>query len=245
MEQIQPASERELKLASSLRVKKYRKANGLFLAEGQKVVSELFQSFEPYLVFIQEGSTFTGTPELQRQVSERQMKQISLLNTPSDVLAIFKGKGSDVIAPRELTLALDAIQNPGNLGTIIRLCDWLGIRQILCGKGTVDVFNPKVVQSTAGSLGNVQILEEQDLSKALPQYFDRIIGTDMVGTPYKKATIEEPSKTVLLLGNEGQGLSPELRSLCTEILTIPPAETSTGESLNVALSAAIILSHLT
>lgn len=245
---ISPASERELKLATSLHTKKFRSKEQLFFAEGDKVITELWEEFEPLLLFVTaEDIIPRGGEELARVVTEREMKRISLLDTPTSQLAIFRQKKQKELDSNatKVAVALDALQNPGNLGTIIRLCDWLGVGTLLCGKGTVDVYNPKVIQATAGALGGINIYENVDLEETLPAHFKKIVGTTMEGTPYNLfPKCEANEKIVLIFGNEGRGIDPKIQHLCSEMIAIPAAPSTKGESLNVAVSAAIILSRM-
>ena len=139
-----------------------------------------------------------------------------------------------------LAVALEEVQDPGNLGTIIRLCDWLGIQHLFCSKGCADPFNTKTVQASMGALGNVTIHEEVDLLHYLPHHFDIIMATAMKGVDYRKASVGKSDRAVLLLGNEGRGLSEELLQIATTCLTIPSAPSAVSDSLNVSISAAIL-----
>lgn len=249
-----PLSQKDVKLYSSLKVKKYREQYGLFVAEGLKVVQETLGLFELKALV---STSPTSLDLLLRQygieshkiwlTTESDMRKLSALDKGRDIIAVYHiPKQPSKINPQGLTIALDALQNPGNMGTIIRLCDWLGIKTILCGVGTVDLYNPKVVQATAGALGSVTVHENIRLSETLPQHFDTICGTKMEGTPIHQAPkYKADDRTCILFGNEGHGISEQLLNLCTLFYSVPSAPTSTTESLNVSISAAIILSKLT
>ena len=243
-----PLSNSEQKLIRSLQKKKYRDEERLFVAEGRKVIEPLLPFFGLRLLISQ--SPYPGAaPETWREASDTLLAKLSSLSDPSEEIAVFElPKRSAPFAPAEgITVALDAVQNPGNLGTIIRLCDWLGIRALLLGGGTADPFAPKVVQATAGALGNVSLIPAPDLPGLLRAAgFDRIIGASLSGVPLSQVPREPlPGRTAVLFGNEGHGLSPALSALCTDRILIPAAPTAVGESLNVSVSAAIVLSRLT
>ena len=251
MTTVQRLSQKELKLYSSLKMKKYREEHGLFVAEGFKVVEETMAFFEVVAILSSSEATLNDLKRncpfeegKARLTEEREMERLSALDRGRDLIAVYKiptpPHFSDTLG---LCVALDAVQNPGNIGTIIRLCDWLGIRHILCGKGCVDIYNPKVVQATAGALGSVIVHENLPLEEILPQHFNTICGTKMEGVPINKAPLYNLDDSVcVLFGNEGHGISPELQEVCTDFYSVPAASSSTTESLNVGISAAIILS---
>ena len=232
----------------ALSSKKYRDEYGLFVAEGTKVIEPLMPFFELHLLLTKEPVAGVAD-EKQRIVPGKLFDKLSGLTTPTDGIALFRLPDERVRRfPRgRLSVALDAVQNPGNLGTIIRLCDWLGIRTILLGSGTADPFAPKVVQATAGALGNVDLIRCGNLLEMLREYpFDEVIGTSLSGTPLPLAFSKAPEgHTCVLFGNEGHGLSSALQEACTRLVLIPPAPTAVSESLNVSISAAILLSRLT
>lgn len=239
----------ESKLLTSLEQKKYRDSLGLFRAEGAKVIEPLLRFFSPELIIVPEDCSSplaTLPPDTIRTSGAKQYKKLSLLESPGDMIAVFKKSDASSAAFNlsGLTVALDSIQNPGNLGTIIRLCDWLGIRSLLLGEGCVDAYNPKVVQSTAGALGSLQIYEHVDLEHLLPTLGCPIIGTALDGEDISRFSPAEKDM-VILFGNEGHGMSEELKACCTRLIRIPSATTTVSESLNVSISAAIILSQIT
>lgn len=235
-------SKSQIKLISSLQQKKYRVKQGLFIAEGVKVVNELLQSrFQLESLFVVEGreNEFDG---LSFQIiSSSDLKKVSSLKTPNDVLALFKIPEEQEIKKEGLVLALDEINDPGNLGTIIRLCDWFGINQLVCSRNTVDCYNSKVVQASMGSLPRVQI----NYCDLIP-YFelnssDKYIA-DMEGDLVYEANL--PKNAVLIMGNEANGISKAIRDANYNKLTIPRfGSVQATESLNVATATAILLSE--
>ena len=239
---MEKLSERESKLIRSLRLKKNRDASGLFVAETVKVVEEMLPYFDTELLLVTAPTELPVDESKVRLVSEREMKRVSQLDCPSDCLALLRIPEAEMVVRLEgLVVALDEVQNPGNIGTIIRLCDWLGIGTLLMSRGCADPYGAKVVQSTAGALGALTIHYDIDLAHTLSGYDGAIIAADLDGEPIGQASV--PREAVVLLGNEGHGFSPEVKSLCTETILIPKSPTAAGDSLNVALSAAIILSH--
>lgn len=242
-------SNQEMKMLSSLSQKKYRDNLMLFRAEGSKVIESLIPFFSVELVVVPdagERDLSAFSPRIVRTVSEAQNRKLSLLESPGDMIAIFRKRQPLPLDPdrmKGLTVALDSIQNPGNLGTIIRLCDWLGITTLLLGEGCVDPFNPKVVQATAGALGAVTIHEHLDLHSILPTFHRPIIGTALDGEDVGQFT-QMADDAIVLFGNEGHGMSEDLKAICTQLIRIPDAPTTVSESLNVSISAAIILSHI-
>lgn len=236
-------SEREGKLIRSLKLKKNRDEERLFVAETAKVVEEMLPYFDLDLLVTTEPLSLPVDPERPRSVTEREMKKISQLDFPSNCLALFHipSRERSIQFTDRLIVALDEVQNPGNIGTIIRLCDWLGIRTILMSRGCADPYGAKVVQATAGALGALTIHYDIDLEEVLGGYPHAIIRADLDGSPIGETS--NPDKAVVLFGNEGHGFRPEIKALCTETVLIPKAPSAASDSLNVALSAAIILSH--
>ncbi|WP_293895729.1 RNA methyltransferase [Flavobacterium sp.] len=235
-------SKNQIKLITSLQHKKYRAEHSLFIAEGVKVIQELLASnfvlehlFETELVF--EHVSITQ----KTAITELDMKRISALSSPSSCLAIFKIPTETKIDTNGLIVALDAIRDPGNLGTIIRLCDWFGVTQLLCSQETVDVYNPKVIQATMGSITRVKVnyvdLNEYILQSPLP-----VFGTFMHGENLYKETL--PKEAILILGNEANGISAVLEKSIRNRITIPRfGDIQKAESLNVATATAILLSE--
>ena len=255
-------SKNQIKFIRSLSQKKVRDAEHLFLAEGEKCVREMLQSFEPYL--IASSSPLSGIKALE--ATETEIEQMSQLRHPQGVIAAFKMPemadlnatfkmpiSQEATAASGLMLALDGVQDPGNLGTIIRTADWFGIEHIICSQDTVDCWNPKVVQATMGALARVHVhymdlysfiqnvsQSSQD-SNSFPIYGTLLDGKNM----YAPDAIPSKQQGIIIMGNEGNGISPAIRSLITHPLFIPsfPAERPTSESLNVAIATAIILAE--
>ena len=235
-------SKNQIKLITSLQQKKYRFANQLFFAEGIKVIQELLASnFELVHLYstkndFEEVSNFNKTVIL-----ESELKKITALTTPNSCLAVFKIAAEKPIIESGLILALDSIRDPGNLGTILRLCDWFGINQIICSNETVDIYNPKVVQATMGSIARVNV-NYIDLNAFVFQSKMPVYGTFMDGENIYKS--ELPQEGIIIMGNEANGISPELEKLVKNKITIPRfGILQKTESLNVANATAIILSE--
>jgi TrmH family RNA methyltransferase len=235
-------SKNQIKLITSLQQKKYRGKNQLFFAEGTKVISEFYRSgWKLYALFSIEELPFMSSDKIT-PISEAELKKISALKTPNTALAVFFMPMQFQVNVESFSLVLDGIQDPGNLGTIIRLCDWFGIKQLVCSIDTADCFNPKVVQASMGSLARVDIIYT-DLDKffaeenKLPVY-----GAFMNGENIYKQKL--PEKAVLVLGNEGKGISSKLEKFITKKIAIPQfGKVQMTESLNVASAASIILSE--
>ena len=236
-------SNSQYKRITSLQQKKYRQKYKLFIAEGIKVVKELLNSsFELETVYTTEGFEFLSNfNEYVELISDKELMKISSLKTPNKILGVFKIPDLVDFNHSGLIVALDAINDPGNLGTIIRLCDWFGISQLICSKNTVDCYNQKVIQATMGSITRVQInyidLEDFLLKTNLPIYKADMDGGNVYNTVL-------PEEAILILGNEANGISPEINALEGNKLTIPRfGKTQETESLNVATATAILLSE--
>ena len=233
-------SKNQLKLVRSLELKKNRKKEGLFVAEGPKVVGDLLRAgFVPHSIFKVQGSGFKvqGSSFL---ITDDELRKLSFLQHPQEVLAVFEIPQSQkpTANSQQLTIALDDIQDPGNLGTIIRIADWFGISTIYCSEDTADCYNPKVVQATMGSLAHVDLVYT-DLEALLRQYDGPIYGTLLDGQNIYQQELS--SEGIIVMGNEGNGISPAIRQLITHKLLIPNYNPSseTAESLNVAIATAI------
>ena len=235
-------SKNQIKLITSLQQKKYRNANKLFFAEGVKGIEELLESnLELEHLYTTQNNFDTVSKEKKTIISENDLKKISALATPNSCLAIFKMPEEKLIIENGLILVLDSIRDPGNLGTILRLCDWFGIQQVLCSKETVDLFNPKVVQATMGSIARVN-LNYVDLNKFLQQTKLPIYGTFMNGENIYKSSLSQDG--IIIMGNEANGISVELEKLVQNRITIPRfGDVQKTESLNVATATAIVLSE--
>ena len=239
-------SKNKIKYIHSLELKKNRKEEGVFIAEGHKLVGDLLGHFPCKLIvalpnWLEKNPKVTADEIIE--VTPDELSRASLLKTPQDVLAIFEQPHYETptdIMKHSLCLALDDIQDPGNLGTIIRLADWFGIENIFCSHGTVDVYNPKVIQATMGALARVK-LHYCDLVKLITSVKDiPIFGTFLDGNNIYG---EDLSKNgLIIMGNEGNGVSKEVSKLINKKLYIPNYPTSrvTSESLNVAIATAIV-----
>lgn len=235
-------SKNQIKLISSLHLKKNRIACQLFIAEGVKVIQELLKSnFTLEHLYCTEPLFDAVQADLKSIISESELKKISALTTPNNCLAVFKIPTSVPIVEKGLILALDDIRDPGNLGTILRLCDWFGISQVICSEQTVDLYNPKVVQATMGSISRVNVsyvnLKSYIQNSSLP-----IFGTFMDGSNVYKQNL--PKEAIVIMGNEANGISQEIENSIKNRLTIPRfGDLKLTESLNVAAATAIILSE--
>lgn len=235
-------SKNQIKLISGLHQKKQRFANQLFFAEGVKVIQELLQSnFELEHLYTTQND-FEKVEFLKRtSITEQELKKISALSTPNSCLAVFKIPDENPIIDSGLILALDDIRDPGNLGTILRLCDWFGIQQIVCSKETVDIYNPKVVQATMGSVARVNV-NYVDLKAFIAKTKLPVFGTFMNGENIYQSAL--PQNGIIIMGNEANGISAEIENMVTSRLTIPRfGELQKTESLNVATATAIVLSE--
>ena len=235
-------SKNQLKLITSLSQKKYRQKHNLFIAEGVKVVREILNSsFEVVQVFATDDFSTSVSDEKIVRISETDLKKISSLKTPNNVLGLFKIPEKKVIYQNGLIVALDDINDPGNLGTIIRLCDWFGVSQIICSEKTVDCFNQKVVQASMGSLTRVNI-EYLNLSEFLKNTNLPTFIADMNGENVYKSAL--PKEAILIMGNEANGISKEIKGIAKKTISIPQfGDSQKTESLNVATATAILLSE--
>ncbi len=233
----------EIQLIKSLGDKRGRTESGLFVAEGGKLVRELLSSrLHVRKVYFIDGGFESADAE---RVSPKEMERISHLKTATECLALVEipKYGFDPSALKgRLTLALDEVQNPGNMGTIIRLADWFGIENILCSENTADCFNPKVVQATMGAITRVSV-HYGDLGGMIGAAGLPVYGTFLEGGNIYGAELSEEG--IVVLGNEGQGVSDGIAGLVTRKLFIPPypADRQGSESLNVAIAAAIVCSE--
>lgn len=233
-------SNNHYKLITSLKQKKYRQKHKLFIVEGVKVVDEfLNSSYELELLFATDNRF--SPLETFIEISERELKKMSSLKTPNIVLAVFKIPENKLKTPTGLVVALDGVNNPGNLGTIIRLCDWFGVEQLICSNDTVDCYNSKVVQASMGSLPRVTIsytdLQEYLKSVTLPKFIADMEGNNMYHTKLS-------SSAVLVMGNESNGISDSIRKIVDTKISIPRfGNFQQTESLNVASATAILLSE--
>ena len=230
---MEKISKSQVKLVKSLQLKKFRDELGLFIAEGDKCVSELTKAFELVHLY-REGENASRT----------EIEQMSGLRAPQGVIGVFKKRELSTFdfPLSTLTLALDGIQDPGNLGTIIRTCDWFGVHDIVCSRDTADCYNPKVVQATMGALARVRI-HYVDLPEWLKAQQCPIIGTLLEGNNMYEKPL--PKEGIIVMGNEGNGISKEVRELVSLPIRIPsyPKNAETSESLNVSIATAIVLAE--
>lgn len=233
-------SKGQIKLITGLQQKKYRSKAGLFAAEGPKVIAELEkEGLKLHSHFIVNDETVQSDKVFK--VSKLELKKISFLTTANSSLALFKIPETRSLATKGLTVVLDAVRDPGNLGTIIRLCDWFGVTQLVCSRDTVDCYNPKVVQATMGSIARIPI-HYVDLSEFLDNTNLPVYAGMMDGTSIYESTL--PENAMIVLGNEANGVSSEILSKVTERITIPQfGIRQATESLNVATATAILLSE--
>lgn len=233
-----------------LKQKKQRDEQHIFIAEGEKCITELLPAFRcQHIVATDEYAHLASS--LSNQIcfsltTEQRLSELSLLQHPQGLIAYFQIPSTAPIAPdpAALLLALDDVQDPGNLGTIIRTADWFGIKHIVCSLSTVNCFNPKVVQATMGALSRVT-LHYTDLTEFLQEARNRNIS--IYGTLLDGKNIHEqqpPKSGIIVMGNEGNGLSAQVRNMLTHSLFIPPYPPNqpTSESLNVSIATALILS---
>lgn len=235
-------SKNQIKLITGLQQKKYRKEHELFFAEGIKVVEELLRSdFELRHLYTTED-IFKQVPlDKITIIDEAELKKISALATPNTCLALFAIPVEKPLTDNGLIVALDDVRDPGNLGTIIRLCDWFGITQLVCSEQCVDVYNPKVVMSTMGSLSRVNVVYT-NLAAYLEKTPLPVYGTFMDGENIYAQSLTQEG--VIVLGNEANGISAPIENRISHKIAIPRfGNLQQAESLNVATATAIILSE--
>lgn len=246
-------SKNKISFINSLNQKKYRTEYGVFVAEGTKLVTELLDSSFELETLVALPAWYEANP-LNRfrgeriEASEQEMKKITLFSTPSEVLAVVRipQPAAFEFPLDDLVLALDTVQNPGNLGTIIRLADWFGIKQVVCSLQCADIYNPKTVQSTMGAISRVTVSYhplEALLERAVDELKLPVYGAFLEGQNIYRAGLSRNG--VIVMGNEGNGISSSVERFCTEKLNIPnfPIGSPTSESLNVAIAASIVCSE--
>jgi TrmH family RNA methyltransferase len=238
----------KLKYIQTLGQKKHWEQEGLFIAEGPKIVNDLLEAIPQKVKvvyaledWIRDNSKWMDNATIVL-ITEMELGKISQLTTPNKVLAVVQqfDMGIPVAIKNTITLVLDSIRDPGNLGTIIRTADWFGIRQVVCSLDSADIYNPKVVQSTMGSIARVKIhytdLEAWlALQKGIHVYATTISGQDL-------ATVNKMKEGIIIIGNESKGISPEILKRADTMITIP--RKGKAESLNAAIAVGIVLSHL-
>jgi len=234
-------SKSQIKLITSLKQKKYRQQYQLFVAEGKKTIFELLHSNLELNHLYTTTLEFDVSDDLLTQISDNELKKISFLKNPNTALAVFKIPKPQAIDFSKLVVALDDVRDPGNLGTIIRLCDWFGVQDLVCNNATVDCYNPKVIQATMGSINRVNV-SYQNLSELLSIQSSEKFGAFMDGVNVYNMGL--PNSGILVLGNEANGISKEIENQITQRISIPRfGDLKVTESLNVANAAAILLSE--
>ena len=232
----------QIKFIKSLREKKNRMEEKLFVAEGPKMVSDLYLSaVRPYKIYTSGPGLKNVDAEFLERVTDSELGQMSSLKNPNQVLGVFHIPASKRVDFSDWVVALDDVRDPGNLGTIIRLCDWFGINHLLCSPRTVDCYNPKVLQATMGSIARVNICYT-DLRELFQDMEVPVYGSFMEGDPVYGENI--PEVGILVMGNEANGISLEIENLVTKKIGIPQYAEKTSESLNVATATAILLNEI-
>lgn len=243
-------SKNQIKYIHSLETKKGRNKENAFVAEGPKVVADLMAFMQPQMIVATE-EWYRANPTVSNGngcfvVTEDELRKVSFLQHPQQVLAVFpiKDKQKEAVVEKKLYLALDGVQDPGNLGTIIRIADWFGITRIFCSRDTADVYNPKVIQATMGSVARVDVVyvDLAELFGSLPDGYP-VYGTFLDGEDIYKKPLT--SHGIIVMGNEGKGISPAIGELVNNRLLIPnfPKGRDTADSLNVAIATAITCSE--
>lgn len=232
----------EIKFIRALRQKKHRDAEQLFFAEGEKLVAHFVANQLDTLFLLTTDSQLANAN--YTLISTKVMQQISALKTPSKVFGVFKKPNiNNAALHSNFVFVLDGVRDPGNMGTILRLCDWFGLPEIVCTPDCADIYQPKVVQASMGAVTAVKLVEiERDKA---PEFL-RKAGYKMVGTKMEARSVFATNfapKTALVLGNEGRGISDELMAKISDFVAIPSASTAQAESLNVAVAASIFVSH--
>ena len=239
----------KIKFIRSLEKKKFRTESACFLAEGNKLIRDILPFFECECLIAKRSWLATQGDVRAKEliiVEEDDIEKVSLLKTPQDVLAVFRQPHyvlDKATLKNELSLVLDGIQDPGNLGTIIRLANWFGINRLICSQDTADVYNPKTVQATMGAIARVQVFYV-----SLPDWLDEVEDIPVYGTFLEGKNIYTEalsSSGLIVMGNEGKGISRQVEKRITRKLSIPnyPPEAESTESLNVAVATAIVCSE--
>ncbi len=239
----------QISFLKSLQQKKHRKEHGFFLVEGLKSVTDFMHSDfytidTIYHTPLSESKMLKVSGKIKLQnVSEAELKKISSLSTPQEVIALVEIPKQATLQLQQLrgkfTLVLDGVQDPGNLGTIIRTADWFGISQIICSEDTVDVYNPKVVQASMGSLSRIMV-DYSNLLLLLPKIKQQVFGAMLNGESIYQTDFG--NEGLILLGNEGNGIRPEIQQFISKKITIP--QLGKAESLNVAIAAAVFCNEI-
>ncbi len=232
----------QIKLIRSLQQKKYRNQHGLFFVEGKKAIEELLDSdFKPYSIFSVDANLFDISHDILTEVSMADLKQMSFLKNSNGALGVFHIPEAKQVDFKDWIVVLDDVRDPGNLGTIIRLCDWFGIHNLVCSQNTVDCYNPKVLQATMGSISRVNIFYT-NLLDFIKESKIPVYGAFMDGESVYENNL--PEKGIIILGNEGNGISDEVEAMVSKKISIPQYGNKTTESLNVATASAILLNEI-
>ncbi|HLP56104.1 MAG TPA: RNA methyltransferase [Fluviicola sp.] len=238
---MEKISKARIKWIRSLQQKKVREQEDVFVVEGEKMVLEGLACQLPVIALVAHKNELSLIPEPFRAIAlsadTTEMEQLSGLKTPNKLVAVFKRQPVST-ANGSFELALDSIQDPGNMGTILRLADWFGIDRIVCSRETVDCYNPKVVQASMGAIFRIQVVYT-DLHKYLSKSKRPVYGALLNGENYSSVSYKPDG--ILLMGNEGNGISEQLIPLITQAVTIP--RFGAAESLNVATATAILLAE--
>lgn len=239
---MEAISKAKIKWIRSLQLKKVREEEHVFVVEGEKMVLEgLSSSFQAVAVIVHKEQVSllenVGSCPVYTAGSN-EMEQLSGLKTPNKLVAVFR-KPEFSASEKGIRIVLDGVQDPGNMGTILRLADWFGVREIICSNDTVDCFNPKVVQASMGAIFRIRV-SYMDLTKLFSENTLPVYGALLNGTDYRETTYAQDA--FLLMGNEGKGISDELLPFISEKVTIP--RYGEAESLNVATATAILLAEM-
>lgn len=242
-------SKNKLKELAAYRLQKRCDEEAVFIVEGPKMASEAMSSGAPLRVvcataeWLSAHADSVGAADTY-EVNEAELERLSNFKTPNQVWMLVERRGLRGLEdPKALTLALDRIQDPGNLGTMLRTADWFGVRHVVCSRDTVSCFNPKVVQSTMGAIFRTQV-EYVDLPEWLATCGMPVYGASLQGQPLPTASCQLPTNKVLLIGNESRGISPEAMAQVTHPVLIPNLG-GTAESLNAAVAAGILINWIT
>ena len=249
-------SHSEVKLIKSLRLLKYRRRLGLFIAEGDKLIREMLPAYRCRLLVGEESlvESILIKSDIDRIAQAvilsdlRQTERVSGMKSPRPLIAICEIPEVQACATfTEPTLLLDDVQDPGNVGTLLRTCDWMGINQVICTNGCADTYSPKVLQATMGALARVRVFHCADRGELMNQLKSAgipLIGAFIDGVPLRELEISPRQPYILILGNEGNGISPDLSALVSKRITIPSPTSDHCESLNMAIAGAIIMAHI-
>jgi len=240
---VEALSKAKQKWIRSLQLKKNRDQALLFVVEGEKSVLEGLSAFASHLELLVSLDSFASQIPSQFHsrtftVTTKELEQISELKTPNKCIAVFNRPDAALLSD-QFTIVLDGVQDPGNMGTILRLADWFGVKQLVCSRDTVDCYNSKVIQSSMGAIYRIPV-HYTDLASYLKHTPQQKFGAMLNGTNYKG--INYPKDAILIMGNEGKGVRPEIEALIDFPVTIP--RFGEAESLNVATATAILLAEI-